>query len=54
MSKKVYNENYEIGRIQTFINKFKNRQLRNLEQELNKTNKRTRRRKENNKVSTGK
>ena len=46
--------NYEIGRIQTFINKLKDRQLRNLEKELNKTNKRTRRQKENIKVSTGK
>ena len=31
-----YHEDYEIGRIQTFISKFKSRQLRKIEKELNK------------------
>ena len=32
-SKEGYDANYEIGRIQAFISKFKNRQLRKLEKE---------------------
>ena len=33
---KRYDEDYEIGRIQTFISKFKNRQLGKLEKKSNK------------------
>ena len=33
---KRYDEDYETGRIQAFISKFKNRQLKKLERELNK------------------
>ena len=33
---KHYDEDYEIGRIQTFISKFKNRQLKKLEKKSNK------------------
>ena len=33
---KRFDEDYEIGRIQTFISKFKNSQLKKLEKELNK------------------
>ena len=33
---KRFDEDYEIGRIQTFISKFKNRQLKKLEKESNK------------------
>ena len=33
---KRYDEDYEIGRIQTFISKLKNRQLEKLEKESNK------------------
>ena len=35
-SKEGYDANYEIGWMQTFISKFKNRQLRKLEKESNK------------------
>ena len=35
-SKEGYDANYETGRIQTFISKFKDRQLRKLEKESNK------------------
>ena len=35
-SKKGYDANYEICRMQTFISKFKNRQLKKLEKESNK------------------
>ena len=35
MSKR-YDEDYEIGRIQTFISEFKDRQLKKLEKESNK------------------
>ena len=41
-SKEDYDANYGIGRIQTFISKFKERQLRKLEKQSNKKNKRTR------------
>ena len=33
---KRYDEDYQIGRIQSFISKFKNKQLRKLEKESNK------------------
>ena len=33
---KRYDEDYEIGRIETFISKFKDRQLKKLEKESNK------------------
>ena len=36
---KRYDEDYEIRRIQTFISKFKNRQLKKLEKKLNKKTK---------------
>ena len=36
-SKKNYDADYEIGRIQTFINEFKNKKLRKLEEELKKS-----------------
>ena len=42
-SKEGYDANYEIGRIQAFISKFENRQLRKLEKRINQKNKRTRR-----------
>ena len=35
-SKKGYDPDYESGRVQTFVSKFKNRQLRILEKESNK------------------
>ena len=41
-SKEGYDTNYEIGRIQTFISKFKEKQLRKLEKQSNKKNKRAR------------
>ena len=47
-SKEDYDPNYEIGRIQTFTSKFKNRQLRKLEKESNRKNKRIRRRNKKN------
>ena len=47
---KRYDEDYEIGRIQTFISKFKNRKLRKLEKKSNQKNKRIRRR--NKKIKT--
>ena len=40
---KCYHENYEIGRIQSFISELKDRQLKKLEKESNKKNKRNRR-----------
>ena len=36
---KRYDEDYEIRRIQTFISKFKNRQLKKLEKKWNKKTK---------------
>ena len=43
-------EDYEIGRIQTFISKFKNRKLRKLKNRIKQKNKITRRRNKKNKT----
>ena len=40
---KRYDEDYEIGRIETFIRKFKDRQLKKLEKKIKRKDKRTRR-----------
>ena len=41
---KRYAEDYEIGRIQTFISEFKNKQLKKIRKRIKKKIKRTRRR----------
>ena len=51
---KRYDENYEIGRIETFTSKFKDRQFKKLEKESNKKIKKTRRRNKRIKTSTDK
>ena len=41
---KRYAEDYEIGRIQTFISEFKNKQLKKIRKRIKQKSKRTRRR----------